>query len=562
MMARGSASGKEMTATFCKRTPSSLRMPSIEELERAMDSCRAELNEIDEVWPNLYIGSMNNWCYSTDCHYEAGDLSWFLPAVPPLPKTKRTNEHKSDTRNSSTEKGASEHLSLQGHSAMGLNVAAAGQKRELQKEMQEGDRRNRAYKQVLLELQGPQQRSKHISLLHCSSTQQGRTKKHGITHILNAAHNAWGSKGSLAFYGKEFHYHGIAAEDSVDFDLCTHFRPASKYIHKVLSAPKGKVLVHCILGKSRSASLVLAYLMIYQKFTLSEAMERVLQKRGISPNRGFLKQLQDLDLELRDSYIINTYQYTIKVLAAQKLMDENLIPIQASADRKTISEASNAGDRKAEMSRTGNSSPKNHNSEIKRHYETPALSDLQRLVWNRGGSDNHVDQVWPNLYLGDEWAARSKTILQTLGITHILNAADGPYNINTGARYYRDLPVEYYGVQAFDDNAFDISVFFHDAANFIHKALNNEGGKVFVHCAMGLSRSATLVLAYLMIHENLTLVEALKSVDSHRGMWRIPVNAVLLNAPGHSRYCLAAPFQAANAIPIESQWWPENLITL
>ncbi|XP_078247217.1 dual specificity phosphatase 29-like isoform X1 [Pogona vitticeps] len=116
------------------------------------------------------------------------------------------------------------------------------------------------------------------------------------------------------------------------------------------------------------------------------------------------------------------------------------------------------------------------------------------------------------------WAARSKTILQSLGITHILNAADGPYNINTGARYYRDLPIEYYGVQAFDDNAFNISIFFHDAANFIRKALNSEGGKVFVHCAMGLSRSATLVLAYLMIHENLTLVEALKSVDSHRGI--------------------------------------------
>ncbi|XP_058044450.1 dual specificity protein phosphatase 13-like isoform X2 [Ahaetulla prasina] len=116
------------------------------------------------------------------------------------------------------------------------------------------------------------------------------------------------------------------------------------------------------------------------------------------------------------------------------------------------------------------------------------------------------------------WAARSKSILQRIGITHILNAADGPYNINTGARYYRDLPIQYYGVQAFDDNSFDISVFFHKAADFIHKALNSVGGKVFVHCAMGLSRSATLVLAYLIIHENLTLVEALKSVDSHRGI--------------------------------------------
>ncbi|XP_064518712.1 dual specificity protein phosphatase 13B-like isoform X1 [Pseudopipra pipra] len=149
-------------------------------------------------------------------------------------------------------------------------------------------------------------------------------------------------------------------------------------------------------------------------------------------------------------------------------------------------------------------------------YETPALSDLQRLLWFRGGSDNHVDQVWPNIYLGDAWAARSKTTLQSLNITHILNAADGPYSINTGAKYYEDLQIEYYGVEAFDDPSFDLSIFFYDAANFIGQALNSSGGKVFVHCAMGVSRSATLVLAFLMIHENLTLVDALKTVGAHR----------------------------------------------
>ncbi|NWV34886.1 DS13B phosphatase, partial [Grantiella picta] len=151
-------------------------------------------------------------------------------------------------------------------------------------------------------------------------------------------------------------------------------------------------------------------------------------------------------------------------------------------------------------------------------YETPALSDLQRLLWLRAGSDNHVDQVWPNVYLGDAWAARSKTTLQSLNITHILNAADGPYSINTGARYYADLQIEYYGVEAFDDPSFDLSVFFYDAADFISKALNSSGGKVFVHCAMGVSRSATLVLAFLMIHENMTLVDALKTVSAHRNI--------------------------------------------
>lgn len=77
----------------------------------------------------------------------------------------------------------------------------------------------------------------------------------------------------------------------------------------------------------------------------------------------------------------------------------------------------------------------------------------------------------------NRWAARSKTTLQSLNITHILNAADGPYSINTGAKYYKDLQIEYYGVEAFDDPSFDLSIFFYDAANFIGKALNTSGGK-------------------------------------------------------------------------------------
>ncbi|NXW01870.1 DS13B phosphatase, partial [Fregetta grallaria] len=171
---------------------------------------------------------------------------------------------------------------------------------------------------------------------------------------------------------------------------------------------------------------------------------------------------------------------------------------------------------RSKMPHTRGSSSPSSTAESRASYETPALSDLQRLFWFRGGSDNHVDQVWPNIYLGDAWAARSKTTLQSLNITHILNAADGPYSINTGAKYYEDLQIEYYGVEAFDDPSFDLSIFFYDAANFIGKALNTSGGKVFVHCAMGVSRSASLVLAFLMIHENMTLVDALKTVSAHR----------------------------------------------
>ena len=56
---------------------------------------------------------------------------------------------------------------------------------------------------------------------------------------------------------------------------------------------KDKVLVHCIFGKSRSASIVVAYLMWKEKRSLDDALNFVNQKRSIAtPNIGFQKQLK------------------------------------------------------------------------------------------------------------------------------------------------------------------------------------------------------------------------------------------------------------------------------
>lgn len=57
--------------------------------------------------------------------------------------------------------------------------------------------------------------------------------------------------------------------------------------------------MHCAVGVSRSAALVLAYLMIYHNYTLVDAILKVKEKRWIFPNRGFLKQLINLYSELK-----------------------------------------------------------------------------------------------------------------------------------------------------------------------------------------------------------------------------------------------------------------------
>lgn len=54
------------------------------------------------------------------------------------------------------------------------------------------------------------------------------------------------------------------------------------------------------MGRSRSATLFLAYLMICENMTLVDAIEQVKKRRRIVPNWGFLKQLRELDTQLLD----------------------------------------------------------------------------------------------------------------------------------------------------------------------------------------------------------------------------------------------------------------------
>ncbi len=66
-----------------------------------------------------------------------------------------------------------------------------------------------------------------------------------------------------------------------------------------------------------------------------------------------------------------------------------------------------------------------------------------------------------------------------LGITHVVNAADGPQHIDTGPYFYKDINIQYHGVEASDCKDFDLSPFFSGTADFIHDALSQKGKNPF-----------------------------------------------------------------------------------
>lgn len=130
------------------------------------------------------------------------------------------------------------------------------------------------------------------------------------------------------------------------------------------------------------------------------------------------------------------------------------------------------------------------------------------------------DEVYPNIYVGDEMTARNKDYLRKLGITHVINAAEGRYYgyVNTSRSYYRDTPIKYLGLPMADWPSTDITRHFSSASDFINDAISSRG-KVFVHCVQGVSRSATCVVAYLMLKRGLRAPDAIRTVRLHRNIY-------------------------------------------
>ena len=75
-------------------------------------------------------------------------------------------------------------------------------------------------------------------------------------------------------------------------DLLSHFTVSNTFIEDGL-AKDGAVLVHCYRGRSRSATVVVAFLMQKHGYSAERALSKVRSKREIiQPHDSFLAQLR------------------------------------------------------------------------------------------------------------------------------------------------------------------------------------------------------------------------------------------------------------------------------
>lgn len=142
-----------------------------------------------------------------------------------------------------------------------------------------------------------------------------------------------------------------------------------------------------------------------------------------------------------------------------------------------------------------------------------------------------ASQITPRLYLSDYYSAQNAEELHGLGITHVLSVLDIhpdlPEVISNDRRLY--IPID-------DVPQADLLQHLHTTTTFIAAALKeNETNKVLVrrftllfflprncliprkvHCLMGMSRSATVVCAYLVATTDMTAPVSIAHVQELR----------------------------------------------
>jgi len=149
-------------------------------------------------------------------------------------------------------------------------------------------------------------------------------KKVGITHIVNISFN------TPCYHPDDFTYlHHCEKHDSANQLILDLFKETHLFLEEAFIEKNTKILIHCEYGVSRSASLVMSFIMRNTELTFREVYDLVRGRRGfVNPNAGFQSQLLEFE---RQNYSLDFPCYRdFSVQETMKgLMVENFAELEA-----------------------------------------------------------------------------------------------------------------------------------------------------------------------------------------------------------------------------------------
>ncbi|KAE8634210.1 hypothetical protein XENTR_v10002231 [Xenopus tropicalis] len=128
------------------------------------------------------------------------------------------------------------------------------------------------------------------------------------------------------------------------------------------------------------------------------------------------------------------------------------------------------------------------------------------------GQMDKASLIFDHVYLGSEWNASNLEELHSTGVGYILNVTREIDNFFPGM-------FAYHNIRVYDEETTDLLSHWNDAYHFITKAKKNKS-KCLVHCKMGVSRSASTVIAYAMKENGWSMEKAYNFVKQKRSVTR------------------------------------------
>ncbi|KAK6479998.1 dual specificity protein phosphatase 22-A [Huso huso] len=135
------------------------------------------------------------------------------------------------------------------------------------------------------------------------------------------------------------------------------------------------------------------------------------------------------------------------------------------------------------------------------------IRQIIQLYTSFAAMGNGMNKVVDGLYLGNIRDSEDKDSLAKNGVTHILSV------YNNAKPVLQDMT--YLCIQASDSSSQNLVQHFKECISFIHES-RLSGGACLVHCLAGVSRSTTVVVAYLMTVTNFSWEECLSAVKAVR----------------------------------------------